>query len=175
MKISKMLLIAALALTMGFTANAQKKAAAKPAAAKTTSAKPTKAETMDWIAGKMQENLATPRKFVSYANGLFVYTKAMYGGEICTTTIDLNKVTGLSNEYSEDFFISGKQLGVTICEKDKTPGYFEYISIAGPNYNDYSSPFNLNTDKALQERMRKALETLFEYNAAGKKKADEKF
>lgn len=174
MKISKMLLIAALTITMGLTANAQKKTAAKPAA-KTTSAKPTKAETMDWIAGKLQENLAAPRKFISYANGLFVYSKQTNSGDICTSTIDLNKVTGLSNEYSEDFFISGKQMGVTTCVKDSAPSYFEYISIAGPNYNDYSTPFNFNTDKALQERMRKALEALFEYNSAAKKAPGEKF
>lgn len=176
MKLSKLVVLAAVLMTM--SVSAQKKAAAKPAAkpAKTaSSSKPTKAETMDWIAGKMQENLASPRKFISYANGLFVYSKEMYGGEVCTTTIDLNKVSGLSNEYSEDFFISGKGMGLTTCVKDTKPNTFEYISIAGPNYNDYSAPFNFNTDQDLVERMRKALNTLFEYNSASKKAPGEKF
>jgi len=177
MKLSKLVVCAAVLMTM--SVSAQKKAAvkpaAKPAAAKTASSKATKAETMDWIGGKMQENLASPRKFVSYSNGLFVYTKEMYGGEVCTTTIDLNKVTGLSNEYSEDFFMSGKSMGLTTCVQDTKPNVFEYISIAGPNYKDYSSPFNFTPDQTLVERMRKALTTLVEYNGASKKGADEKF
>lgn len=177
MKLSKLLVLVAVLMTMSVSAQKKPaaKAAAKPAAAKTANSKPTKAETMEWIAGKMQENLASPRKFISYANGLFVYSKDMYGGEVCTTTIDLNKVTGLSNEYSEDFFMSGKGMGVTTCVQDTKPNHFEYISIAGPNYKDYSSPFNFTPDQTLVERMRKALTTLVEYNGASKKGADEKF
>ncbi len=176
MKISKLLVLAAVLMTM--SVSAQKKAAAKPAAAKTAktaSTKATKAETMDWIGGKMQENLAAPRKFVSYANGLFVYSKELNTGKVCVTTIDLNKVTGLSNEYSDDFFLSGKKSAHTKCPGEDYGTDFEYVSVAGPNYNDYSAPFNFTPDQTLVERMRKALTTLVEYNAAGSKKADEKF
>ncbi len=173
MKISKVMILF-VAVLMSVTVSAQKKAAAKPAATKTASTKATKAETMEWIAGKMQENLAAPRKFVSYANGLFVYTKQMNSGVTCTTTIDLNKVTGLSNEYSDDFFMSGKNLGSTKCS-DESTNQFEYMSIAGPNYEDYSAPFNFTPDQTLVERMRKALTTLVGYNGESKKRSDEKF
>lgn len=172
MKFSKLLLLAAVLMTLGVSA--QKKTPAAKPAAKTTSAKPTKAETMDWIASKLQENLAVPRKFISYSNGLFVYSKQMNSGDVCTTTIDLNKVTGLSNEYSDDFFMSGKQLGSAKCG-DGSSNQFEYMSIAGPNYNDYSAPFNLTPDQTLVERLKKAFATLVEYNGTSKKTTGEKF
>ncbi|AWH85834.1 hypothetical protein HYN59_12280 [Flavobacterium album] len=172
MKISKLLVL--LAVLMTLSVSAQKKATAAKPAAKTTSSKPSKAETMDWIAAKMQENLAAPRKFISYSNGLFVYSKQMNSGDVCTTTIDLNKITGLSNEYSDDFFMSGKQLGGSKCG-DGSTNQFEYMSIAGPNYNDYSAPFNFTPDQTLVERMKKALATLVEYNGESKKAAGEKF
>lgn len=76
-------------------ANAQKKAPAKATnpSTESKSSKPSKQETMDWIAGKMKENLGSYRTFVSYSDGKFVYKKP-YEREnnFCTTTIDLNKL-----------------------------------------------------------------------------------
>lgn len=164
---------------MSITASAQKKATAKPAKATTTasSSKATKQETMDWIAGKMKENLAFPRKFVSYENGIITWSKEMGGGgvsKLCTSSLDLNKVTGISNEYSDDLFISGKGFNPSKCTDDKYPTIYEYLAISGPNYSDHGAPFNFTTDKSMTERMRKALTTLVEFNSP-KKVAGEKF
>jgi hypothetical protein len=161
--------------------NAQKKApvkkATKPATESTTS-KPTKLETMDWIAGKMQENLLGTlgdyRHFVSYSNGIFVYKKEGKVNEWYFTTIDLNKVTGMNNEYSKDFYVTGKNLVNTVLQGNEYGTIKEFLSISGPNYNDYAAPFNFTPDQALVDRLKKAFTTLIEYNAT-KKTADEKF
>lgn len=165
---------------MGINVNAQKKSTAKTTKSTTTassSSKATKQETMDWIAGKMKENLAYPRKFVSYENGIITWSKEMGGGGIshlCTSSLNLNKVTGMSNEYSDDVFISGKSLNPSQCTGEQNPTIYEYVSISGPDYNEYGAPFDFTTDKSLSERMKKALMTLVEYNGS-KKTAGEKF
>lgn len=135
---------------------------------------PTKAETMDWIGGKMKEHLAAPRQFISYSNGLFVYKKEFKAGVYCTSTVDLNKLTGMSDEYSSDFYVFGKILTHSVCPGDEYGTDYDYISISGPNYDDHSVPFDFNMDNMLLERMRKAFTTLMEYNAA-KKGSDEAF
>jgi hypothetical protein len=157
--------------------NAQKKATVKTTkpATENKTTKPTKDETMDWIAGKMKESLVSPREFVSYSNGEFVYRNpiGVYG---CNITIYLNKITGSSPEYSTDFYVKGTGITYTGCDK----GYEHYntakneLSIGGPNYNDYASPFNFKNDNALVERLKKAFATLIEYNSS-KKSSDEKF
>ncbi|MCT2562525.1 hypothetical protein [Chryseobacterium herbae] len=160
--------------------NAQKKTTAKSTKPSTENktAKPTKQETMDWIAGKLKENLATynDRTFVSYQDGIFVY-RSQYAGpsKFCEYSYDLNKVTGMKNEYS-DFFVSGNKQLFAHCDYDRAGegNYYNYISISGPNYNKYRSPFNFGTDQALVERLEKAFQTLVEYNST-KKGADEKF
>ncbi len=164
-----------MAIFMSVTASAQKKktTAAKPATAKAATAAPTKAETMDWIAGKMKENLRTGFEFVSFTNGVFEFTFEENYSPV-TITLDLNKITGMSNEYSEEVTIMGKKALVT-----KRKGYddrpFNEIGIAGPNYSENLTPFNFTPDKPLVERMKKALTTLIAFNTAGAKKADEKF
>ncbi|WP_131724303.1 hypothetical protein [Chryseobacterium indologenes] len=166
-----------LATVACMSANAQKKASAKTTKPTTENkaAKPTKQETMDWIAGKMKERLVAPRQFVSYSNGEFVYRNLLgvYG---CNITIYLNRVTGSSPEYSSDFYVKGSGLTYTACDK----GYEHYnkskneLSIGGPNYNDYSEPFDFKNDNSLVERLKKAFATLIEYNS-DKKTNDEKF
>ncbi|WP_346986574.1 hypothetical protein [Chryseobacterium sp. POE27] len=159
--------------------NAQKKAPAKSTKSTTESktAKPTKQETMDWIAGKLKENLAlyNDRVFVSYKDGVFIY-RSNYGiNKFCEYSYDLNKVTGMNDEYS-DFYVSGNKQLFAHCDYDRAGegNYYNYISISGPNYNKYRSLFNFGTDQVLVERLKKAFATLVEYNAT-KKSADEKF
>ncbi|MCX8534603.1 hypothetical protein [Chryseobacterium luquanense] len=157
--------------------NAQKKSPAKSAkpATEKASAKPTKQETMDWIAEKMKEKLAGNRVFISYSNGEFVYRKQV-GVYSCNTTIYLNRITGSSPEYSDDFFIKGSVISFSDCGKE-----YEFrnsssnnISIGGPNYNDYADPFEFKNDNSLVERLKKAFATLIEYNSS-QKGANEKF
>ena len=157
--------------------NAQKKAPAKSTkpATENKAAKPTKQETMDWIAGKMKENLVTGRKFISYNDGIIVTNQTFAGGITVTLSIDLNKVTGISNEYSSDLIMSGVKL--YSVEESRDPGSLKYgqnIFISGPNYESRDVAFNFTPDQALVERLRKALTTLVEYNAT-KKAAGEKF
>lgn len=157
--------------------NAQKKAAVKTSKPTTENktAKPTKQETMDWIAGKMKENLLERYKFSSYNNGVFTFTTALNGNSTCTSSIDLNKVTGISNEYSNDFYVAGKALQSTSCpDRRDWSGVYENISISGPNYNEYHIFFNFTPNQALVERLKKAFTTLVEYNST-RKGADEKF
>lgn len=160
--------------------NAQKKTVSKSPKPVTESktTKATKLETMDWIAGKMKENLlcklADCRQFVSYSNGIFVYKKEAKINQWYFTTIDLNKVTGMNNEYSKDFYTTGKDLVNTVLEGNTYGTAYEFLSISGPNYSDYSAPFNFTADQALVERLKKAFATLIDYNAT-KKTAGEKF
>lgn len=160
--------------------NAQKKTTAKStkAATENKTAKPTKQETMDWIGGKMKENLAGTlgdfRHFVSYSNGIFVYKKEMKMNEWYFTTIDLNTVKGMNNEYSKDFYVTGKKLVNTVLEGKEYGTEKDFLSISGPNYSDYTAPFNFTADQALVERLKKAFATLIEYNET-KKGSDEKF
>lgn len=100
-------------------AYAQKGPASKATKPKTetSAAQPTKAETMDWIGGKMKENLGNYKEVISYADGKFTYKRPYLNGH-CLVTIDLNKVTGMSNEYSEDFYITGKALTATECDNE---------------------------------------------------------
>lgn len=172
------LAIVLLVTVASMNVNAQKKAPAKAAkpTTETKTAKPSKQETMDWVAGKMKESLTPERQFISYANGKFVYKKEWKSGIFCETTIDLNTVTGMNDEYSKDFYVSGKQITFVHCDGTK-PGvgeYKEYLSISGPNYNDYSAPFNFTPDQALVERLKKAFTNLIEYNST-KKGAGEAF
>ena len=158
----KNFLMVTLCLALSVTAFAQKPTPAKEK-------KPTKQETMDWIAGKMKENLGLGREFVSYSNGKFVYKKEWKAFVYCVTTIDLNKVTGMSSEYATDVFVSGKGIVSTLCDDEaKTTSFPEYISISGPNYEDYSAPFNFTPDQALVERLKKAFTTLIEFNSVKK-------
>lgn len=154
--------------------NAQKKATVKTSKPATENkvAKPTKQETMDWIAGKMKERLKAPRTFVSYSNGEFVYIKQDLGISF-KNTINLNKITGSSAEYSNDYFVKGS--GMIFVEWGKESNEIQNeLSIGGPNYHNYSSPFDFKNDDALLERLSKAFAVLIEYNST-QKGADEKF
>ncbi|WP_375182220.1 hypothetical protein [Chryseobacterium sp.] len=156
-------------------ANAQKKAPAKATKPSTESksSKPSKQETMDWIAGKMKENLTGYREFISYHDGIFKYKKEWKAFVFCTTSIDLNKITKMSSEYSEDFYISGKGSNTVTCDDEaKTVSYYQDISISGPNYNNYGAPFNFTPDQALVDRLKKAFATLIEYNSAKKEEGE---
>lgn len=176
------LAIALMATVVSMNVQAQKKAPVKTTPQKTATAsktaQPTKAETMDWIAGKMKENivLRNDNEFVSYKDGLFIY-KNIYGiNKFCQYTYDLNKVTKMGDEYTDDLYISGRGLIYVECDYDRAGQGNSYnnLSISGPNYNNYRDPFSFTTDKALTERLRKAFTTLVEYNAT-KKAPDEKF
>lgn len=153
-------------------AYAQKGTTSKSTKPKTeTAAKPTKQETMDWIGSKMKENLGKYKEVISYEGGKFTYKRPYLNGH-CLVTVDLNKVTGMSNEYSDDFYIMGKELIMTKCDNKETTNS-QQISISGPNYDGYIAPFNFTPDQALVARLRKAFATLIEYNSS--KNADEKF
>lgn len=179
------LAIAILATVTSMNVNAQKKATVKTTKPKTEiktaepateskTTKPTKQETMDWIGGKMKENLGKYREFISYTNGIFIYKKPYLNGH-CTTTINLNNVMGMSSEYSKDFYVTGKDFYLVECDNlEKRKENNQELSISGPNYNDYGAPFNFTPDQSLVERLRKAFATLIEYNST-KKRADEKF
>lgn len=173
MKKTKLVFLLLLSMCLNANLNAQNKPAssAKPAAnkAKPAAAKPSKEETMSWIAEKMKENLLSPRKFVSYNDGIFVFTRELYDGRntVCTLTIDLNKVTGMSPEYSNDFFISGKEFNKANCSDGKNSVY-EFLSISGQNYNNYGAPFNFTPDQSLVDRLKKAFAALVEYNSVKK-------
>lgn len=147
---------------LSISVNAQKKPA-------TGASKPSKEETMNWIAEKMKENLLSPRKFVSYSDGIFVFTRELYDGRntACTLTVDLNKVTGMSNEYSSDFYISGKGFEKASCTNDENDIY-DFLSISGPNFNKYGAPFNFTPDQSLVERLKKAFANLIAYNSTPK-------
>jgi hypothetical protein len=169
--------IVALITFASMNVNAQKKAPVKSTKPTTESktAKPTKAETMDWIAGKMKENLGSYRTFVSYADGKFVYKKPYETvTNFCTTTIDLNKITGMNSEYSDDFYVTGKGCMTTLCDNESNADSYQAFSISGPNYDKYSAPFNITPDQSLVERLKKAVKTLIEYNSA-KQQAGEAF
>lgn len=157
------ILLATLCLTLVFNSFAQKTTTAKEK-------KPSKQETMDWIAGKMKENLTGGREFVSYIDGKFSYKKEWKTSIYCVTTIDLNNVLGMNSEYSADFFVSGKNLTFVHCDNDKPDqgSYKEYLSISGPNYKDYTAPFNFTPDATLVERLKKAVAVLIQYNAPKK-------
>lgn len=148
--------------------HAQKKAPAKAAkpTAESKSAKPSKQQTMDWIAGKMKEKLMGTRKFVSYSNGVFVYTKESMG-YIFKNTVDLNKITGSSPEYSSEYSVKGTGLFFVEWGKDSNE-VKNSLFIAGSNYNDDPEPFDFKTDDSLVERLKKAFTTLIEYNATKK-------
>ncbi|WP_129054433.1 MULTISPECIES: hypothetical protein [unclassified Chryseobacterium] len=157
--------------------NAQKKTTAKPAkqATENKTSKPSKQETMDWIAGKMKEGLGKEREFVSYSNGEFVY-KVKIGAYDCISTVYLNKITGMSPEYSNDFYVKGSVIKYTDFGKEFS---FRNISdnemsIAGPNYNEYTQPFSFKNDDALVARLKKAFTTLIDYNST-KRAAGEAF
>lgn len=166
--------------------NAQKKATIKTTKPKTEvktntetkAAKPTKQETMDWIAGKMKENIDTHSddKFISYKDGIFVYRNNYGINKFDDYSFDLNKVTGVNNEYSKDFYVSGTQMVFIHHHYDKSGEGVSgnYLSISGPNYNNYLTAFSFTPDQALVERLKKAFATLVEYNST-KKGADEKF
>lgn len=163
-------------------ANAQKKAPVKTTQQKTSvankTAKPTKQETMDWIAGKMKENivLRNGNEFVSYKDGIFIYKNIYGANKFCQYSYDLNKVTAMGDEYTDDLYISGRGLIYVECDYDRAGqgNSFNNLSIGGPNYNNYRAPFSFTPDAALMERLRKAFTTLVEYNAT-KKAPDEKF
>ncbi|MFP3593431.1 hypothetical protein [Chryseobacterium sp. SIMBA_038] len=168
LKLAIVLLITVASMNM----NAQKKAPAKAAKldTETKTAKPSKQETMDWIAEKWKENLGQNRVVISYKNGIFVLRRNYVGAGYCDFTYDFNKITGMNNEYSDDFYIFGKQMTSIHCDNE-APGYVEYkeyLSISGPNYNDYGAPFIFTTQQALVERLKKAFTTLIEYNSAKK-------
>lgn len=168
------LAIVLLSTVAGINGYAQKKTATKPVKPKTENieTKATREETMDWIGGKMKENLGSYKEFISYSAGKFVF-KRPYGNDYCDVTIDLSKVTGMSNEYSDDFYITGKNLFSGDCtNKKKYDG--QELSISGPNFNGYNPPFNFTPDQPLVDRLRKAFKTLIEYNSK-QKGADEKF
>lgn len=179
--------VAILATIMSLNLNAQKKVTPNPAtpSSESKTTKPTKKETMDWIGGKMKEYLVAPREFVSYNNGIVIYKKASTVRKelgpgtidvIYVNTLDLNKLTGISNEYSSDFYIYGKGLiTVNWTVNGKADNHTDdYVSISGPNYKDYPAPFSFNMDKILVERLRKAFTTLMEYNSS-QKEAGETF
>jgi hypothetical protein len=46
------------------------------------------------------------------------------------------------------------------------------FSMSGPNYNDYSAPFNFTPDQILVERLKKAVTTLIEYNGSKKEEGE---
>ncbi len=163
----KKILITTICLTFTAIAFAQKTTTPKAVAKK-----PTKEETIDWIGGKMKENLGTGREFISFKDGKFTYKKLWKVAIYCTTTIDLNKVTGINSEYSKDFYISGKELSPIVCDDANENKTAEYMSISGPNYNKYGAPFNFTPDQALVERMKKAFATLIEYNSDKKKEGE---
>lgn len=154
---------------------AQKRAVTKSPApkAEVVSSKPTKAQTMDWLAEKMKERLKAPRQFVSYSKGIFVYKK-MYGatGDYCTSTLDLNKVTGMSAQYSVNTYITGSEMMYTACEGGRGNNYTAEVSIGGSNYQDYSDPFDFRTDNGLMERVTTAFRSLVDYNSSKKKEGE---
>lgn len=165
--------------------NAQKKATVKTTKPKTAqstteskTSKPTKQETMDWIAGKMKENISTHSDdvFVSYKDGIFTYRNNYGSRQFCDYSFDLNKVTTMNDEYSKDFYIQGRQLIYVQCDYDKAGqgNFYNNLSMSGPNYNNYRTAFSFTPDQALVDRLKKAFATLIEYNAT-KKGADEKF
>ena len=170
----KLKLVFLMTAFVSITVNAQKKATVKTIKPKTEvktstetkAAKPTKQETMDWIAGKMKEKLFGNSKFVSYSEGKFVYTKDIYA-VLNKLTIDLNKVTGSSTEYSNDFYVKGSGL-MLVENSHSSPAYINNISIGGENYNDFEEPFDFKNDDALVERLKKAFTTLIEYNTTQK-------
>lgn len=84
---------------------------------------------MDWIASKMKENLASPRQFVSYSNGIFICKKEYRPGIWFTSTLDLNKVSGMRNEYPDDFYVVGKALIQTICQGDEHLTDYDYSAL----------------------------------------------
>jgi len=149
---------------------------------------PTKQETMDWIAGKMKQYLQTPRIFVSYSNGIFIYKKplvdAIDENKICGfayTTIDLNLVSreqGYNDENktlkSECLF--GNKLIVTksvMIENYTVPedeiGNYVYLAPLN-NYRYTDAPyhdvtvFDLSIEYGLIERVRKACANLVLFN-----------
>ncbi|MCS3530541.1 5'-3' exonuclease [Chryseobacterium sp. JUb7] len=133
---------------------------------------------MDWIAGKMKENIGTHRDeaFLSYKDGIFTY-RSNYGiDKFCDYSFDLNKVTKMNSEYSDDFYIQGRQLIYVQCDYDKAGqgNFYNNLSISGPNYNNYRTPFSFTPDQALVDRLKKAFATLVEYNST-KKEASEAF
>ena len=173
------LAIVLLVTVASMNVNAQKKAAVKTkTATESKTTKPTKQETMDWIGGKMKENLLQAlgdyRQFVSYSDGVFVYKKEAKVNQWFSTEIDLKKVTGMNNEYSKDFYVTGKGLLTTVLDGKEYGSKEGFVSISGPNYNDYAAPFNFTPDQPLVDRLKKAFATLIEYNST-KKTADEKF
>lgn len=178
MKKTKLVFLLLLSICLNANLNAQTKpaaATAKSAAnkAKPAPAKPGKEETMNWIAEKMKENLLSPRKFISYNDGILTFSRELYDGRntACTITIDLNKVTGMSPEYSNDFFISGKGFNNVNCT-DGTNNTYEFLSISGQNYNNYGAPFNFTPDQSLVERLKKAFTALVEYNSVKKTESE---
>lgn len=162
-------LLMPMTLSPAFAQTVKKAAAPKTETAKTE--KPTKEATMDWLGSKMKERLKTPRQFVSYNKGIFVY-KIMYSAasDYCTMSLDLNKVTGMSAEYSPNTYITGTDLLYTKCEGNRGNNYATTVSIGGTNYQEYTDPFDFRTDNSLAERVTKAFKSLIEYNSS--KKAD---
>lgn len=77
----------------------------------------------------------------------------------------------MNSEYSDDFYIQGRQLIYVQCDYDKAGqgNFYNNLSISGPNYNNYRTPFSFTPDQALVDRLKKAFATLVEYNSTKKK------
>jgi hypothetical protein len=60
----------------------------------------------------------------------------------------------MNSEYSDDFYVTGKGcMSIFVMKKE----YVQRFSMSGPNYNDYSAPFNFTPDQILVERLKKRL------------------
>lgn len=148
---------------------------------------PTKEQTMDWIAGKLQQYIRDPKKrvFKSYSNGIFVYERRLYDCDgrllqINTCTIDLNKITSYHfYPYTWEAEFSGNNL-VTLNLRNQVSGrsgttYSNNIKVAGNDDQNcdpdswagdthHYTSFNFDLEAGLLDRMSKALDALIQYN-----------
>jgi hypothetical protein len=131
---------------------------------------PTKAETMQWIASKFEKYLVSPRIYIGYTDGKFIYKRPILDdndnptGRYTTTVINLNQITKYSHFFnlSSYFIIEGQHLVThpTNSEEDTE------ICITGTFDNDdYVSFTNIGLDETLIGRMKKALDVLIRFNS----------
>ena len=130
---------------------------------------PTKQETMDWIAGKMKDNIAgVGNSFVSYQSGIFIYyTKGTYYGEDYPQQFKINFNFVKSREYSQCGKFTGPHVGAIMNIYLDERFYTEVDEF------DFSKVIPINTDPSLCERFQKAVDLLIKYNT--QKAAGEKF
>ncbi len=126
---------------------------------------PTKAETMDWIAGKMKQYLQEPHVFRSYSGGIFRYKYLADDGGYQIVTIDLNKVVDYNYRYGTMHFVGLKIESSDIySDRGKYEKTINENSVSMYDHVVNGRLFDFEIDPDLHGRIVTALGCLIQWN-----------